>query len=147
VGIGYDMRFEAEKFFMEFGVGGRIPTAVFDNTAYEYGGVAFELGADYFLLPGSIGLYAGGGFVPLLNIANSPLQFGLAPYIQIGIAFPRESRAQFYFDFRISQQLMPMNSSYNEQVYYGPDTWDYTTVTHTTTARPFEIGFDLGMQW
>jgi hypothetical protein len=152
VGIGYDMRFDAEKFFMEFGAGGRIPTAMFNNTTYEYGGVAFELGANYFLLPGSFGLYTGGGIVPFLNLVgggsdNSPIQFGLAPYIQIGMVVPRESRAQFYFDFRISQQLMPINSTYDEKVYFGPDTYDYNTVPHSISARPFEIGFDLGMQW
>jgi hypothetical protein len=152
VGIGYDMRFEAEKFFMEFGVGGRIPTAMFDSTTYQYGGVAFEIGADYFLLPGNVGLYVGGGIVPLLNffgnnlLNDSPFQFGLAPFVQIGMVVPRQSRAQFFFDLRISQHLMAMKSSYQRSVY--DSTYMYsTTKTFETTERPLEIGFDLGMQF
>jgi hypothetical protein len=154
VGIGYDMRFDAEKFFMEFGVGGRIPTAMYDSTSYQYGGVAIEIGADYFLMPGNFGLYVGGGIVPLLNFfggntldGGSPFQFGLAPYVQIGMVMPRQSRAQFFVDLRISQHLMAMKSSYTQNVYTGTDPYSYTTVTHETTERPFEIGFDLGMQF
>jgi hypothetical protein len=154
VGIGYDMRFDAEKFFLEFGVGGRIPTAMYDSSAYQYGGIAFEVGGDYFVLPSSnFGLYVGGGIIPLLNFfgntmfSDSPFQFGLAPFVQIGMVVPRQSRAQFYFDLRISQHLMAMQSTYEEKVYYGTDPYSYNVVTHKTTERPLEIGFDLGIQF
>jgi hypothetical protein len=153
VGIGYDMRFEAEKFFLEFGVGGRIPTAMYDSSTYQYGGVAIELGGDYFLLPrNNVGLYVGGGIVPLLNFfgntmfSGSPFQFGLAPFVQVGMVMPRMSRAQFFVDLRISQHLMAMKSTYERSVYDSTYMY-YTTKTFETTERPLEIGFDLGMQF
>ncbi len=143
VGIGYDMRFDSEKFFLECGAGAHIPTMMSDSSSHSYGGVAFEFGADYFLLPGTIGLYTGGGIAPLLNIGtsgNSPLQFALAPYVQIGVVMPRASRAQFFFDFRISQQIIGINSNSTTNDFSGNG-------SAQTTTWPFEIGFDLGMQW
>jgi hypothetical protein len=141
MGIGYDMRFESEKFFLECGAGAHIPTVMSDSSYHSYGGVAFEFGADYFLLPGTVGLYTGGGIVPLLNIginSANPLQFALAPYIQIGVVVPRASRAQFFFDFRISQQIIGINSTTSNFSGNG---------SAQSTTWPFEIGFDLGMQW
>jgi hypothetical protein len=152
VGIGYDMRFEAEKYFLEFGVGGRIPTAMLDSTTYQYGGVAFDIGADYFIRSDNVGLYIGGGIVPLLNFFGSsgissdgnPFQFGLAPYVQFGMVLPRQSRAQFFFDLRVSQHLMELKSTYSQYVY--DSTLGYsTTKTFEVTDRPLEVGFDFGI--
>jgi hypothetical protein len=155
VGIGFDMRFEAEKYFLEFGVGPRIPTAMLDSTTYQYGGVAFDIGANYYIRPDNVGVYIGGGLVPLLNffgtsssLDGSPFQFGLAPYVQIGMVLPRQSRAQFFADLRISQHLMALKSSYTytESVYDSTyNYYNYTTKTVEVTDRPFEIGFDFGI--
>jgi hypothetical protein len=54
VTIGFDMRFDTEKYFLEIGGGGKIPTSMYSATSNSYGGGYFDLGGDYYIIPGNI---------------------------------------------------------------------------------------------
>ena len=147
--LGYNMRMESAKYFVEFGVNARIPGALSDNSKRKYGGVAPEVGASYIFTPGAVGVYAGGGVIPFFNfaaLAEEGLQVGLAPYLQAGVTFPRNSRTRFYVDFRVAQNVLPITTGSNMETY------DYTTyesvvVLPAKISRPFEIGANIGIGW
>jgi hypothetical protein len=146
VTIGFDMRFDQEKYFLEVGVGGKIPTTMFDPKSSSYGGAYFDLGGDYYLIPGNVAWYLGGGVIPgiILSISsNSGIAFGLAPYIQTGIMMPRMSKTAFYAEFRVAQHLMPINAGYQTDsldIYGSP-------VTVNTVMRPIEFAINFGICW
>jgi len=148
VTIGFDMRFDTERYFLEVGGGGKIPTSMYDSKSNAYGGGYLEVGGDYYIHPGNIGWYVGGGVIPGIIASsggNSGISFGLAPYIQTGVMFPRMSRAAFYGEFRIAQHVMPITAGYTTTdstgLYYPYET------THTTVMRPLEFSVDFGMCW
>ncbi|NLP03581.1 MAG: hypothetical protein GX089_13895 [Fibrobacter sp.] len=121
VSIGFNYKADAEKFFMEFGVGGKIPRDAFDANVRQYGGVFFEAGASYYVINNVVGMYLGGGIMPFIDFANS-IQMGLEPYIQIGIMVPRNSRVCFYSELRFAQNalaLMTGDEDYDDYYSYG----------------------------
>jgi hypothetical protein len=154
-GIGFDMRMEAEKFFLEFGVGARIPSEMSDQAKPKYGGISFELGGSYYLYQNQIvGLYSGIGIIPGFNLANinsDGPEMNLAPYLQIGIMMPRMSSVRFYFDVRVAQHIMPVTTL--NYTNYGVSTYDAygNFISGDTqvkrTDHPTEVGINVGIAW
>jgi hypothetical protein len=147
VTIGFDMRFDAEKYFLEVGGGGKIPTSMYDMKSSSYGGGYFDLGGDYYLIPGNVAWYLGGGVIPgiILSLGgNGGVSFGLAPYIQTGVMMPRMSKTAFYAEIRVAQHIMPINAGYQTDSldYYG-----YITTSHNTVMRPLEFSINFGICW
>lgn len=110
----FDMRFEAESYFLELGIGVMVPTNTWQSTDQRirhYFGFVTELGASYYFINGDISIYAGGGLLPRL-IGDGGTDFGvrLAAYAQSGIIFFRHSSTRLYADFRAAQNLLPFQS-------------------------------------
>lgn len=136
IAIGFDLRAESERFFLEFGVGGKFPSVSDDSKKRVYGGVYTELGASYFFINKAIGVYGGIGVIPqILILGNSTA--GVAPYLQFGVSFPRNSRMHIYSDIRIAQHVIGIktgsSSMYDDN--YTPSHTDY----------PTEIGLQIGI--
>ncbi len=139
--IGYNMRMESRRFFVEFGVNGRFPGAMFDDTRRRYGGIGLEAGGSYLFTDGIVGVYAGGGLIPHLNFLRD-LEMGIAPYLQFGITFPRNSRTRFFADIRVAQNVLPISTGTKDTYYY-----DTTASPSFQANRPCEIGINLGIGW
>ena len=95
-GIGFDGRFERDKYFVELGAGFTVPGP---GGHKSYGGVGAELGMSYFVTNGDTAIYLGGGILPRLlfsEASNSPLN--VAPYLQAGVAFDCSARMRLYAD-------------------------------------------------
>jgi hypothetical protein len=122
VGLQFDMRFEMDRFFLEFAGGFIVPTSFsngcdnYDEYSYScvsnksrgrVGGLTAELGASYFLTDGNAAPYFGVGLIPrlIMNDVTDDAASMLA-YAQIGIMLPRDSSTRFYADFRASQGLI-----------------------------------------
>ncbi len=141
--IGYNMRMESRKFFVEFGVNGRFPSAMFNDTKRQYGGIGLEVGGSYLFTEGVIGLYGGGGVLPHLNFANDAMEMGIAPYLQAGITFPRNSGTRFFVDVRVAQNALPISTGTSESYDYYSD----ETYPPVQTNYPCEIGMNIGIGW
>lgn len=120
----FDLRLENGQHFIEVGVGLTFPTP----DARGYGGIWLDIGGNLYLGSGNTAPYLGVGIMPRLmshSVAN------LAPYLQGGVMFFRDSSTRFYGDVRIAQNLLP--------------------VTFTGDAKeserlfPTELTFSLGM--
>ncbi len=150
VTIGFDMRFDAQKYFLEVGGGGKIPTSMYDSKSNSYGGGYFDLGGSYYIVPGNVSWYVGGGVMPgiLTNVNSSPgpsVSFGLVPHIQTGIMLPRTSRTAFYAELWLGQNVMPINGEYTTD---STDAYGYTTqVSHSVVMRPLEVAVNFGICW
>ena len=143
--IGYILRMESRKFFIEFGVCGRFPSGMFDASARRYGGLGFEVGASYLFVDGVFSPYLGAGVIPHFNFLKE-MEMGAAPYLQFGITLPRNSRTRFFVDFRVAQNVLPIstgNESENEYPYYYDDEDEPTF----SVNRPCEIGLNIGVGW
>jgi hypothetical protein len=149
VTIGFSMRFDAEKYFLEIGGGGKIPTAMYTTSARSYGGGYLDVGGNYYLKPGNVAWYIGGGVSPGIYFATSSdaspgVSFALAPYLQTGIMLPRMSKTAFYVEVRVAQHIMPVTTTYQSDstTMYGS-----TTVSGTQVLRPLEAGINFGICW
>ena len=148
VTIGFDMRFDQERYFLEVGGGGKIPTGMYDLKSNSYGGGYFDLGGDYYLIPGNVAWYLGGGVLPAIIMSlsgNSGVSFGLAPYIQTGVMLPRMWKTAFYAEIRVAQHIMPINTGYQTD---STDIYGYPMTTyHNTVMRPIEFAINFGICW
>ncbi len=150
VTIGFDMRFDAQKYFLEIGGGGKIPTSMYDAKSVSYGGGYLDVGGCYYIIPGNVAWYVGGGVTPgiLANFNTSSdagVSFGLVPHVQTGIMLPRTSRTAFYAELWIGQNIMPVNAGYSTD---SLDAYGYTTqVSHSVIMRPFELAINFGICW
>lgn len=142
--IAFDYRLESDKFFLELGAGGRIPSELVESENERYGGNYFELGGSYYFVNGISGVYAGGGLIPYWDWMNE-LKMKMAVYVQAGIEFPKNSRTRFHIDMRIAQNVLPYESTNYSSTY------DYTNGYSYTPAKkkyyPTEIGLELGIGW
>jgi hypothetical protein len=109
-GISFDARLEREKYFLEFGVGFLIPGPVGTSRVSSYGGITTEIGANYFLTDGDVGVYAGGG-LQTRAISSNGLAFNLAPFAQLGVTFSRDSSTRFFADLRVAQNVLPIGNN------------------------------------
>jgi hypothetical protein len=106
--LEFNVRLEREHFFFELGAGALIPAVVSSNSPV-YGGITFELGASYFLSEGDTAPYLGAGVQPRLIFAGSVLN--LAPYVQAGLMFSRQSSPRVYAQLRVSQNVLPVGDN------------------------------------
>lgn len=98
----FDLRLENGMHFIELGIGF---TVAAPGERYGYGGFWLDMGGDWYLMDTSTAPYVGIGIMPRLmgdSIAN------LAPYLQGGVMFFRESSTRLYTDFRVAQNLVPV---------------------------------------
>lgn len=141
--MGFDYRAESEKFFIEFGGGARIPSGMEDSLKRSYGGGYAEIGGSYYIVNNPIGVYAGLGIIPQLMLSDfGNTSISVAPYIQFGVTFPRNSRVRLYADLRISQHVM--------QVETGDDRDNYSLFGSASQPPkhkdyPTEIGLQFGV--
>lgn len=140
--ISYNMRMEAEQFFLEFGAGGRIPSALGNSSKQQYGGMFLEVGGSYLITRGNFATYAGAGVIPHFNFLKNA-EMGLAPYIQAGITFPRSSSMRVYFDVRIAQNALPVTTQSTNLF----DSYQYEAPTNDIIHHPCEIGMNIGIGW
>ncbi|MFT3923165.1 MAG: hypothetical protein QM778_11590 [Myxococcales bacterium] len=123
IGLQFDIRFEMDRFFLEFAAGFIFPTSFADNTCSSYdesagyctgsdrkhgtvGGFTGEIGASYFLTNGNAAPYIGIGLIPRLTVDINNDVANMLAYAQLGIMLPRDSSIRFYGDFRASQGLL-----------------------------------------
>ena len=142
VSIGFDYKVDLNRYYLEFGVGGRLPTGLSNDSIRYYGGNYFEMGGGYYVVDNTFGMFVGAGLVPFFNWADLGGSFlGLPVYIQVGITTPRNSSVRFYGDIRIAQNSIAVTTgSYTSSDYYGyglKKRKDY----------PTEIGWELGIAW
>ena len=104
--IGFNGRFESTHSFLEFGAGFVIPGGI--DAERTYGGVYGELGANWYLGSASTSPYLGAGVLP--RLASSTI-INLAPYVQAGLMFFRESSSRLYADLRVAQNVLPVGFS------------------------------------
>ncbi|MBD3320766.1 MAG: hypothetical protein GF350_06700 [Chitinivibrionales bacterium] len=147
--LGYNMRLEAEKFFLEFGVSALLPSTIFewdDDGVKQYGGVYVELGGSYYLFNNRYASpYIGLGLSP--RYLFEPGTVGIAPYLQAGVMFMRISSMRIYTDIRIAQNALPL--VYTETVgEYDPD-YGYNDYEEKTSGKiyPTEISLQVGIGW
>jgi hypothetical protein len=135
VSIGFDYKVDLNRYYLEFGVGGRLPTGLNSDSVRYYGGNYFELGGGYYIVDNTFGLFAGAGIIPFFNWADLGGSFlGLPVYVQIGATTPRNSSVRFFGDLRIAQNAIAVTSGSD---YILKKRKDY----------PTEIGFELGIAW
>lgn len=134
--LAFDLRLENGMHFIELGIG---LTVAAPRERYAYGGAWFDFGGNWYLSDTSTAPYVGLGIMPRLmgdSIAN------LAPYLQGGVMFFRESSTRLYADFRVAQNLIPVG-------FDASTTYDNGTGTYVTSPRkslyPTELTFSLGM--
>ena len=134
----FDMRFEGESYFLEFGIGIMVPTNAWQSgnqLIRYYGGVISELGANYYFINDDISVYAGGGILPrLMGGTNMDVGVQLAVYAQGGAMFFRSSSTRLYTDFRVAQNLLPFQSR----------SWSSTVVRE---YFPTELTLSVGIGW
>ncbi len=156
VTVGFDMRLDEEKYFIEIGGGAKMPTSMGTSsqnatstpTSQSYGGGYFDVGGDYYIISGNgnEGWYLGAGLNPgiyftNLNSSNPGLSFALAPYIQTGVMFPTQGKTVFYVEIRVAQHVLPITTT----TQLLDSVSGYTT--NTQNLYPLEAGINFGICW
>jgi hypothetical protein len=121
--IQFDMRFEMDRFFMEFAAGFIMPTRIYDSCDYDgsdrasdrcaprnqgsLAALATEIGASYFLTDGNAAPYLGVGLVPRILLGGVERDIAsMAGYAQLGCMLPRDASTRFYADLRVTQTMI-----------------------------------------
>jgi hypothetical protein len=128
--VGFDLRLEGERHFLELGVGFAVPAST--DSAYKYGGVWSEIGASYYLTHEVTSPYIGLGLMPRLmskDVTN------LAAYGQAGVMFFRDASTRLYTDLRIAQNLLPVGFSVCDAAY----------ACGTRRLYPTEVSLNIGL--
>lgn len=132
LGLEFDARIGPREHFIEAGVGFAAPLND-DSSATGARMTAFfiELGGSVYLNEGSVGLYLGGGAMPGLwkteyqtsdytysgeSVSTDGFMFPL--YAQMGINFTRDLRTRLFAEFRLSQHLLKVRDSTDNQDYH-----------------------------
>ena len=146
VSIGFDYKVDLNRYYLEFGVGGRLPTGLSSDSVRYYGGNYFEMGGGYYVVDNTFGMFVGAGLVPFFNWADLGGSFlGLPVYIQVGITTPRNSSARFYGDIRIAQNSIAVTTG-----SWTSSDYSYGSTPYGLKKRkdyPTEIGCELGIAW
>jgi hypothetical protein len=137
LGLGFDARFEQERYFLEFGFGMLISS---DSTHSRdgYGGLYSEFGASYYLASANVSPYVGAGLSPRLVWSggeSSPAN--LAAWGQLGVMFLRTSSTRIYVDLRLTQNLLPLQRDMGDELPGAPDDMRY----------PTEVSLGVGLGW
>ena len=109
--LGFDMRFEVDRWLYEVALGFMIPGMTPGTPAgiEGYGGIWVDLGASYYLTDTDFAPYVGGGLEPRLVFSGSG--FNMLPYVQVGATFSRKSSVRVYAEARVGQNVLPVLSS------------------------------------
>jgi hypothetical protein len=141
----FDGRIGSRDSFVEFGVGGAVPSnSSSGSNTIEMGGVFVELGGSFYLSDGPIAPYLGAGVSPRIWFVNAP-DTGFdssgatcVVYGQAGLTFTRDSRARVYAEFRVNQYILGLPNK-----VIGPN----DSVTTNGTYHPTELALQLGIGW
>jgi len=144
ISIGYEMRFDAERYFIVMGAGVKYPitgAASIDSvdssatSPQSYGSVILDVGIDYYLIPGDVAWFLGGGMIPGICFTNLTTKhvtpsFTVAPYLQTGVMFPIKSHVVL-IELRVAQHILPIRIN-------------YTSPARTGKLWPLEASINLG---
>lgn len=134
-GVGFDGRFEQERYFLEFGVGFLVPSDGSDSRE-GYGGLYSEFGGSYYLASADTSPYVGAGLSPrLLFGAENDSPTNLAAWGQLGVMFLRTSATRLYVDLRLTQNLLAVRRE--ADVPGGASESSY----------PTELSLGVGLGW
>jgi len=125
IGLQFDIRFEMDRFFLEFAAGFIFPTSLADdasvcvNSSSGYsgcttnhrnrgtvGGLTGEIGGSYFLTDGNAAPYIGVGLIPRLLFDINGDTANMLGYGQVGFMLPRDASIRFYADFRAAEGMI-----------------------------------------
>ena len=141
----FDGRIGSRDSFVEFGVGGAVPSnSSSGSNTIEMGGVFIELGGSFYLSDGPIAPYLGAGVSPriwIVDDSNTGYDSSGATcvvYGQVGLTFTRDSRARVYAEFRVNQYILGLPNKVT-----GPN----DSVTTNGTYHPTEFALQLGIGW
>ena len=139
---GFSARVEGGEHFLEFGVGVILPANASDAQHRTYGGVYGDIGANFYLAHSSTSPYLGFGVMPRLMSSEVT---NLAPYVQSGLMFFRESSTRMYLDLRVAQNVLPVGFSGSGGQY------DSASGSYTSTPElhlyPTELTLHVGVGW
>jgi hypothetical protein len=138
---GFALRIEGREHFLEFGVGLILPANASDNDHLTYGGVYGEIGANFYLAHHSTSPYVGFGVMPRLMSSEVT---NLAPYVQSGLMFFRESSTRMYVDLRVAQNVLPVGFSADNR--YDSASGSYSS-TPALRLYPTELTLHVGVGW
>jgi len=138
----FDLRMEADRYFIEIGAGIMIPTktreydgcwdgedCMAENTG-RLGGLISEIGGSYFLTDSDIAPYIGGGLMPRLQMATDDDDVAnLSVFGQVGLTLPRDSSTRIYADLRVAQHVLAIHLDNGARVH------------------PTEISLQAGVGW
>jgi hypothetical protein len=128
--LGFDGRFERERYFIEVGAGFIVPSTLIgssSNSTVSVGGIFLNGGVSFYLTDGDIAPYAGLGIEPRIVFSSSPI--ALAPYVQVGVMLWRQSSTRLYAELRVAQNVLPVSPDGRQAVY------------------PTELGLGVGIGW
>lgn len=138
IGAQFDMRFEMDRFFLEFGAGIIVPTTTnrcngyYESCDTKHGNISAltsEVGGSYFLTDGNFAPYIGIGAIPRLLFNGYGNVASMSGYAQLGFMVPRDASTRFYGDVRVAQALTENRA----------DTG--------STVRPTELTLHIGVGW
>jgi hypothetical protein len=148
VSLQFDGRFGSRRAFLEFGVGGAVPTDS-GSSSNTIGLFAFfgEFGGSFYLSDGSIAPYIGGGISPGFWVydrmgggsSGNSNSLRCTIYGQAGITFTRDSRTKIYAEFRASQHIIGFTDSISDGSTYSTTTSD--------TYHPTLLALQFGLGW
>lgn len=138
---GFALRVEGDNHFLEFGVGLVLPANASDSSRLSYGGVYGDIGADFYLARASTSPYLGFGVMPRLMSRELT---NLAPYVQAGLMFFRESSTRMYLDLRVAQNVLPVG--FGEDSHYDIASGNYIS-TRAPSLYPTELTLHVGVGW
>jgi hypothetical protein len=146
VGLGFDIKLEADAYFLEFGAGFLIPTPS-DAEQATFGGLQSELGASVYLTDSEVSLYAGGGAMPRILVARGGEGgANVAVYGQFGAMFARSSSSRFYTDLRVAQNITQVALT-TETTVTDPNDPLAQPAYDVVRKYPTEIILEFGLGW
>ncbi len=139
--IHFDVRLEAEGYFVEFGAGMVLPAGL--ERPGSYGGLFTRIGASYYLTDHAVAPYLGGGVEPRLHFGDDT-GVGFAPYANLGLMFFRESSTRVFVDLQVAQNVLPIATEGGP--FANEDDW-YEEAGPVVTSYPTEVGLMFGVGW
>ena len=121
--LGFILRVDAGKILADIGISPLFfPLGGTRNDSiYSYGGINFELGANYLFShdkPNTF--FLGGGLQPRILLAYSDEGFGLAPYIQLGGLFMRNTSLKTFVSMKLAYNIQPIYKTYSDKIGITP---------------------------
>jgi hypothetical protein len=112
MGMQFDARMGPRNYFVEFGAGAQIPTQDQYGTGSVRATFLFaDLGAGFYLSPGSAALYLAGGISPgmwqsSVDLSTTRTSAVCSLHGQLGVTFTRNTRARTFVEVQVSQFIL-----------------------------------------